>query len=322
MNKKFIFNIFLLFFCFKSNAQIILDIKAFEGLANSYSYYLIQKKQIDYIKKKHPSLNIEAQLALTRLNSNFYGSIKEIDKKINETYPKLWKKEKIKILNNINSYDFNLLRIDKAKKFLTESGFYKKIPEDVLKVFLSFNPNYIKEPFLEFSDKNTYDFEKKYENYFKFKIVLPRSWKEIESTNTKIIARFKSFAGYGSEQIRIIVEELGVDTSEYIKNNGVTDFLSEDFTSEYLSENSNFLGKGEFKSDNFNGIWIHYEAEDIIYGMTSNSEIIDYLIFHNDKIITISVYMPKDFNGVVIDKKPLIKYQKLLDSIASSLIIY
>ncbi|WP_439242098.1 hypothetical protein [Lonepinella sp. BR2474] len=316
------------------------------GINQTYAYYVYEMYHLDKIGKKFPSLYLQTKEVKNNFVREFLPSIDNMTNYISK-FPNLdAEKFKQKIYSDLDKKHSSwLVDQNSALGFLEmtkeEIGNKKKLPENVLKTLLIFNPKYETQPEMELKDGYSYKYVS---NTPKTKgltvsLDLPISWTGKDSSQPHVIQSFRSQNGQGWGEFHIIVANLPIKSGDAKFINEIID--THVFTEEELREMiytvlpdkkaTDLKNVGTTKLNNHPAVWftsIHEEKKKIDIQGKNNipdfngiTEKKSYLVFYDDKRGMLIGSILTKINGKEIG--PLFsQYEKLFDTMASSIIIH
>lgn len=184
------------------------------------AYYLVQLNSIEAISAKFPHLAVAAQDALREWNKEFYSSIKLIDSELEEHLSTDWTSKKDLMVLKYSRADYTRIKEPDAKDYIFEVNkrAVGKIETPVLETLLIFNPQYIKEPDMEFTERYTRDFFSKTNKTalgLDMQLVYPQSWKATSGlAKTGNIQTLVSKYGAGTVSLFVYVEKTKASSSK------------------------------------------------------------------------------------------------------------
>lgn len=295
-------------------------------MSQAYGFYIGQDYSLDLIKSIDPRLDPQIQISKLKFKKSFGKSLSTIDS-ILLSKSMEWQKiksrmnDKIKssIKTTISDYDSDQLN---DFVLLVEKRAGGDISQPIIGTLLTFNPRYLKNPTLEFTDGFKFRFSSKDNPKAKgldFHLDLPKSWLAKEANRPNIVQKFISQNGHGSAMIMILV--LSLPDVNNVTEEDVKEITRSDEMKDMLPENAQFIDGGFIKIDNLPG----YDQEYKISNMGLDKEVIThtkaYNVYYKNKMISIqcSVVSPKDEERNT--DSIFMKYKELFKLVAGSLVV-
>lgn len=325
---KFFFKIIclciLIFFSSFGLARNMTKDDLMEG-SKAYGFYLGQEYTLQQIVKKYPELKLPAEKARLEFDLKFKGSIQNIDSKFKVNGKEKWNEIKEKLSSEINSYLSYSIGFEEATKFITDVEERAKgnIDKSILEALLLFNPKYEITPELEFAEHYTYIYENNGSGKSKgvpFKLKVPVTWKAEEGERANVVQKFTEKNGRGFAIFMVMIKNSDVD--KVITRDDVDELLNDkDGLQEIVPYNGKLLSNGKFTLEGLPGFWIKFEALVERGKNVVQSENIQYMIFYNDKIISLSGQVTKSVNGNQVNTAGIDKYEPLFDMMVNSFVL-
>lgn len=189
-----------------------------EDISHTIGFKMGQSKAINMIYNRFPGLSRELKIAEAKFNAEFQSAYNNLNKIADKRLPN-WSKIKNEISRRSPNLDYSNVIKEDAQGFVDKlqaraSG---SLPSPVLETLLMFNPKYIQEPRLMFSDGYTKSYRS--ENSAKAKgidlaIEYPASWKAEEGRRPNVVQKFTSENGHGLEMVTIVIKNFPEDVAE------------------------------------------------------------------------------------------------------------
>jgi hypothetical protein len=293
-------------------------------MSQAYGFKIGQDYSLEMIEKKHPDLKSQIQIAKLKFDKSFRNSISTIDS-ILSSEGNEWLKIKTQLDDQIkSSVNLSNYSYDQIKDFVQsiEARANGEIPVPIIGTFLTFNPNYLKNPTLEFIDGFKYRFSSKDNLKAKdvdFHLDLPQSWLAKDGNRPNIVQKFVSQNGHGLAMALILVLELpGVNN---ISETDVKELAQSNESKDMLPKNSQYINSGFIKIDGLPGIYQEYK---ILQTQIDNELLlhsINYNVYYQNKMISIQFSVGSTKDEEKKTDSIFMKYKELCKLIAGSLVV-
>lgn len=293
-------------------------------MSQAYGFKVGQDYSLEMIEKKYPDLKPQIQIAKLKFDKSFSKSIVTIDS-ILSAEGNEWLKIKSQINDQIkSSINLNSYNYDQIKDFVqsVESRANGDIPVPIISTLLTFNPTYLKNPTLEFTDGFKYRFSSKDNLKAKgvdFHLDLPQSWLAKEGNRPNIVQKFVSQNGHGLAMALILVLELPEVNN--ISEEDVKELARSEESKEMLPKNSQFINSGFIKIDGLPGIYQEYKIRQTQIDNEVLMHSINYNVYYKNKMISIQCSVGSNSEDENNTDAVFLKYKELFKSIAGSLVV-
>lgn len=293
-------------------------------MSQAYGFKVGQDYSLEMIEKKYPDLKPQIQIAKLKFDKSFSKSIVTIDS-ILSAEGNEWLKIKSQINDQIkSSINLNSYNYDQIKDFVqsVESRANGDIPVPIIGTLLTFNPTYLKNPTLEFTDGFKYRFSSKDNLKAKgvdFHLDLPQSWLAKEGNRPNIVQKFVSQNGHGLAIALILVLELPEVNN--ISEEDVKELARSEESKEMLPKNSQFINSGFIKIDDLPGIYQEYKIRQTQIDNEVLMHTINYNVYYKNKMISIQCSVGSTSEDENNTDAVFLKYKELFKSIAGSLVV-
>lgn len=311
---------------FESIYQIepVINNTVITEMSQAYGFKIGQDYFLEMIEKKYPDLKSQIQIAKLKFNKSYSNSIFTIDS-ILSSKGNEWLKIKAQLSDQINSsVNLNNYNYNQIKDFIqsVESRANGEIPVPIIGTLLTFNPTYLKNPTLEFTDGFKYRFSSKDNVKAKgvdFHLDLPQSWLAKEGNRPNIVQKFVSQNGHGLVMALVLVLELpGVNS---ISEEDVKDLSRSEESKEMLPNNSQFINSGFIKVDGLPGIYVEFKTRQTQIDNEVLMHTINYNVYYKNKMISIQCSVSSTSDDEENTDSVFNKCKELFKLIAGSLVV-
>lgn len=307
-----------------SQIEPIVNEVVINEMSQAYGFNKGQDQILELIKKKYPSLESQIQIAKLKFDKSFGISISIIDS-ILASKGDEWIKVKnqlndqIKASVKINDYSF-----DQVSEFV--SSVVKRangeIPAPIIGTLLTFNPRYLKDPTLEFTDGFKFRFNSKGNEKAKgleFHLDLPQSWLAKDANRPNIVQKFISQNGHGSAMIMILV--LSSPEFSNLSDKDVKELAQTENMKDMLPQNAQFINGGFIKIDNLPGVFQEFKLQQTQIENELLMHTINFNLYYKDKMISVQCSIVSTKNEEKNTDSIFMKYKELFKLVAGSLFI-
>lgn len=324
-----LFVIFFISFFLSLNvrAEITLTESLAKDISSSYGYYLGQHYSINEITKKYPQLSRQALIAENEFLITFETSLKNMDVLMTKQLGIEWEQIKTKIIKAIpEKIDLSQLTESESTQFIELVKFRAKgeIESPILETLLLFKKGYREHPEKEFLDGFKYRYEN--DGYGKargisFSLELPQTWINKEGNRPHIVQKFISKNGGGFATIMVIINDLPLKSDESLSEKDISEILSSNEIYDFVPDGFSYINSGKLSIEGLPGLWIQCKGVISRARSSINSEIIQFNLFFKDKLFQIHAQVPTHANNKALPGETFIKYERLFDLVANSLVI-
>lgn len=293
-------------------------------MIQAFGFKIGQDFSLAMIEKKYPDLKPQIQIAKLKFDKSFGNSILMIDS-ILTAEVKEWLKIKSQLNDQIKSYvNLDSYTYDQIKDFVqsVEARASGDIPVPIIGTLLTFNPTYLKNPTLEFTDGFKYRFSSKDNLKAKgvdFHLDLPQSWLAEEGNRPNVVQKFISQNGHGSTMALVLVLELPEVNS--ISEEDIKELAQSGESKEMLPKNSQLISRGFIKIDGLPGIYQEYKLRQTQIDNELLMHTINYNVYDKNKMILIQFSVGGTSDDEINTDAVFEKYKELFKLIAGSLVV-
>lgn len=307
-------------------AQItpVLNDAVINEMSQAYGFYVGQNYSLDLIKYKYPSLEPQIKIARLKFQNSFENSLLTIDS-ILSTEDNEWEKIKNKLTDQVkSSVNINNYSKDQLIDFilLVEKRAKGEIPIPIIGTLLTFNPKYLNNPILEFTDGFKFRFSSKGNEKAKginFHLYLPQSWLAKEGKRPNIVQKFVSQNGHGLAMIMVLV--LTIPDVDNVTEAEIKELAQSEEIKDMLPKGSQFINGGFIKIDNLPGIYQEYKFLQTQIDNEVLMHTINYNVYYKNKMISIQGSVGSTKNDENNTDSVFLKYKELFKLIAGSLVV-
>ncbi|HSP87047.1 MAG TPA: hypothetical protein VLN45_02855 [Ignavibacteriaceae bacterium] len=307
-----------------SQIEPIINEVVFNEMSQAYGFKVGQDYSLEVISNKYPSLEPQIQIANLKFEKSFESSLLTIDS-ILSSKGKEWAKIKSQIKDQIKaSVNLNNYNSNQMKDFIltVEKRASGEIPPPIIGTLLSFNPKYLKNPTVEFTDGFKYRFSSKGNEKAKgvdFHFDLPQSFLAKDANRPNIIQKFVSQNGHGLAMIMTLV--LMLPEVSNVSDEDIKELAQGDEIKDMLPKGSQFINGGFIKIDNLPGLYQEYKLPQVLLDNELLMHTINYTVYYKDKMISIQCSVGSNKEDEKNTDSVFMKYKELFKLIAGSLVV-
>lgn len=293
-------------------------------MGQAYGFSISQDYLLELIKTKYPRLEPQIEIAKLKFKRSFGKSLSTIDsilsyKSMEWPEIKSSMNDQIKLSVKISDYDYDRLN---DIVLLVEKRAAGEIPAPIIGTLLTFNPKYLKNPTLEFTDGFKSRFSSKDNEKAKgvdFHLDLPQSWLSKEGNRPNIVQKFISQNGHGLAMALVLVLELPEVSN--ISEEDIKELAQSDESKEMLPKNSQFINSGFIKIDGLPGIYQEYKLSQMQLDTELLLHTAAYNVYYKNYMIRIECSVGSNKDQEKDTDSVFMKYKELFKLVAGSLVV-
>lgn len=261
-----------------------------ENVSHTFGFKMGQEKAINMIHNRFPSLSRDLSVAEAKFKREFKSAYNSIDKTADMRLSD-WSTIKNEIERRSPNIDYSNVKKQDAEEFIEKlqaraSG---SLPSPVLETLLMFNPKYIQNPRLMFSDGYTKEYRSK--NSAKAKgvdlaIEYPASWKADEGRRPNVVQKFTSENGHGLEIVTIVIKNFPREIADKFSESDILK-LKEEKIWDAIYPSMNTLDEGSVVIAGRPAIWGEFSGTINQTGIKLDMHGLGFALIDNESMVQI-----------------------------------
>ena len=199
------------------------------------------------------------------------------------------------------------------------------IKSPILETLLLFKHGYETRPEREFTDGFKLKYRAQRHSKAKgldFSIEHPNTWIGSEGGHPDVVQEFTNQIGRGPAAFSVAITDISsVARGEQVTKEDVSQILNARSIKQMIPDDARYIDHGPYALKNLPGLWVRFDSRRAHEGVSINIESIWYLVFYQNKMITLYGYVTKSADSVLLNSGGITRHKKLFDLMASSLAI-